>query len=263
MAKSRKWRGVRFLCYHSVTDEERYKSLINFTPTILQEDFRAHMTWLHKHQYHIVTMDDALSLLESGSAKHSQYICMTFDDGRLDNITSAWPILKEYNFSAHFFINSDLIGKTIIRNINYISFSDQYMSADDICTLVKDGASIGSHSKSHHHLSGLDNAQQIMELKESKLELEKILQQHVRTFAYPYSSYMGVQKNVGLAGYEYAFKINMGTVSSITSKVRHEIPRNLMMSSDNNSYNYIIMSGGYDFSRHYIDFNTHLRHFIS
>ena len=104
--RAHRWRGVRFLCYHSVGQPGELPALAWRTPTISVDSFRRHLELMHKSGYRVVSMDRALELLASGNAEDGQYICLTFDDGRQDNFVNAWPLLRAAGHSAHFFVSS-------------------------------------------------------------------------------------------------------------------------------------------------------------
>lgn len=63
------------------------------------------------------------------------------------------------------------------------------LTPDEILELAKDGSvEIGAHTVNHPPLSMIPVSDQIREIEESKLELEKILDRPVTSFAYPYGT---------------------------------------------------------------------------
>lgn len=58
--------------------------------------------------FQVLPLDDALSRLAEGTLP-SRALCITFDDGYLDNIEVALPILRRHGLVATFFIASGLI----------------------------------------------------------------------------------------------------------------------------------------------------------
>jgi peptidoglycan/xylan/chitin deacetylase (PgdA/CDA1 family) len=61
-----------------------------------------------KNNYHIISPIELLNQLEQKSIKPNQ-VCITFDDGYLDNFTQARPLLEKYQIPATFFIASHFL----------------------------------------------------------------------------------------------------------------------------------------------------------
>tara|TARA_B110000091_G_C13797111_1_gene468390 strand:- start:1198 stop:2106 length:909 start_codon:yes stop_codon:yes gene_type:complete len=123
------------------------------------------------------------------------------------------------NFSLQDKPTSSII-KTLVerfdfnRGISYIDDSPMnlFLNEMDIGKLVKDGAIIGSHSKSHYPLSKLNNDQLKQEIQEDKIALESMLDKEVKYLAFPFgkknhynASVIDVAKK---AGFERAFTTN-------------------------------------------------------
>jgi peptidoglycan/xylan/chitin deacetylase (PgdA/CDA1 family) len=69
--------------------------------------FDAQMSILSR-VFRVLPLDDALAHLNEGTLP-SRALCVTFDDGYLDNIEVALPILQRHGLSATFYIASGLI----------------------------------------------------------------------------------------------------------------------------------------------------------
>jgi peptidoglycan/xylan/chitin deacetylase (PgdA/CDA1 family) len=104
--------------------------------------------------------------------------CLFFDDGYQNQYDVALPILLQHDFKATFSFITDYIGTG--------SAIWEYIDVKEIRKLAKHGMDIGSHTKTHAHLTNdLSDQQLTEELVDSKAHLEK-LGFHVRTFVYPY-----------------------------------------------------------------------------
>ncbi|MDB5393547.1 MAG: cda1 [Rhodospirillales bacterium] len=109
-----------------------------------------------------VTASQAVEILRSQARIAGKYFCVTFDDGLKDAFVNAIPILAERGIPSIFFIVP-----------SWVSASDRtYMSWDDCRQLAQHGATVGSHSLSHHRFSTLDGHQAREELVASKSRLE-------------------------------------------------------------------------------------------
>jgi peptidoglycan/xylan/chitin deacetylase (PgdA/CDA1 family) len=91
------------LLYHRVLNQP--DDLSPGEPSAAQ--FDAQMAILSRI-FRVLPLDDALSRLSDGTLP-SRALCVTFDDGYLDNIEVALPILRRHGLNATFFIASGLI----------------------------------------------------------------------------------------------------------------------------------------------------------
>jgi peptidoglycan/xylan/chitin deacetylase (PgdA/CDA1 family) len=253
--RAHRWRGVRFLCYHSVGRPEELPELERRTPAISVDGFRRHLEFLRDASYQVVSMDRALDLLAGGAAEHGQYICLTFDDGRRDNFVNAWPLLRAAGLSAHFFVSSSLIGATVHHRLADGELVDRYMDADMLRTIVREGGSIGSHAHGHVDLTRLDAAALRSELRESRRLLEDVTGGPIHTHAYPWAVYnRRVLAATRDAGYRYAFGSGAGGTVKLLGpggRGRLAITRNSLRTGPDAAENYVAMSGGLDFTRLY------------
>ena len=83
------------LLYHRVNTIDNDINLLAVSP----EHFREQMEWLKKN-YPIVRFEDDWNLSTEDS------VCITFDDGYMDNFTNALPVLKELRIPATVFVST-------------------------------------------------------------------------------------------------------------------------------------------------------------
>ena len=95
MFRKRK-RGIRLpiLMYHSA--EKNPNGPYTITPELLDSDF----DYLSKNGYTPVFVSDVINYVLNDVPLPVKPIVITFDDGYLDNLTYAFPLLKKYNFKA-------------------------------------------------------------------------------------------------------------------------------------------------------------------
>jgi len=215
--------------------------------------FHEQMKIISESGIQVLSMPDALKKLNTGEAKNGQFICITFDDGYMDNLTVAWPILKKFNYPVHIFIVSGWIGTT--RTIENKTPQKQADMIDEqaLKRFLDEGGTIGSHSVSHSNMLNIDRNTISKELHESKTVLEKIAGEHmVTTFAYPYAFFTpSMQKQLTEAGYDYAFTIELGPVTKIKEDKKFQIPRTVVGTDETLSIFKLKIEGGYDWSRIY------------
>ena len=83
------------LLYHRVNTLDNDINLL----AVSQEHFREQMEWL-KNNYPIVRFEEDWDILEEDS------VCITFDDGYMDNFMNALPILQELQIPAAIFVST-------------------------------------------------------------------------------------------------------------------------------------------------------------
>ena len=100
------------LNYHRIGDARtsQYDSAV-FSATA--EDFETQVAHLRRY-YNVVSLDEAVASLLNPGWNAASRILITFDDGYLDNYTTAFPILKAHGLSAVFFLCTAYVGSAII-----------------------------------------------------------------------------------------------------------------------------------------------------
>jgi peptidoglycan/xylan/chitin deacetylase (PgdA/CDA1 family) len=253
------WRGVRFLCYHSVVDDRRAMHPVIKDLSVTTKEFRNHLEYFHQSGLPVISMRSAIELLESGKAQESKYVCLTFDDGDMDHYSVSWQIIKEFGLQAHFFVVSDFIGKTFVSEYDGQESARTYMGKDEIETILKEGGTIGCHGKTHSILTRLNHHQLADEIKRSKDQIEALLGEPIFTFAYPGALYDRVViQALRQAGYKYAFNVNYGSVRNLKGKNYYTISRNLIHGSYDEG-NYLTFQGGYDWAKYYSVIKTKIK----
>ena len=94
--------GLVVLTYHRIAEpgvDLFYEPVISATP----ESFRAQVEWLH-NRVRLLTLDELVDQVESGSPWREPAMLLTFDDGYRDNFDLAVPILRERSVPATFFV---------------------------------------------------------------------------------------------------------------------------------------------------------------
>jgi len=94
-------RGAVILCYHRIAELTPDAHALCTPPAV----FRAHMRTLREHFTPIAL--DALVRAAADGTIPDNAVAVTFDDGYLDALTDASPILMEFGIPATFFVNSD------------------------------------------------------------------------------------------------------------------------------------------------------------
>lgn len=189
--------NVPILNYHMVGD-------LSIALCISADGFDQQMKYLFDNGYTTITPDQLLAHMKYGKPLPEKPVMITFDDGYLDNYTTAYPILKKYEQKAVFFLIT-----------GYIGVDPRFMNWQQAKEMSDNGMSMQAHTVNHVNLTKLAPEEAYRELAESKRTLEEELGKPVRYLAYPEG---GVNKSVAqlakTAGYRGAFSVRFGEASS-------------------------------------------------
>lgn len=186
--------GATILVYHSVEPKtDKKEGVMQKHYHIFPENFRAQMQYLKDNGYAVIPMKVYLDHINKGTEIPKKSVVLTFDDGWKNQYEFAYPILKEFGYTATFYIITGSVeGKS-------------YMTWNDVKELDRAGMDIESHSVTHPNLTKIDADKAKNEIVQSKKILEEKLGHSIGMIAYPYyGNNAAVQKLVADAGYTSA-----------------------------------------------------------
>lgn len=206
------WKRPRVLMYHMVRehiDGAKFNKL-RVKPT----EFEKQVAWMKAEGFHFVTMQE----LQDNWGQHPEKtVAITFDDGYLDNLENAYPILEKYQAKATIYVVVDR------HNRDWSTYKKAHHNSGELAREAKlndeqvqflaqsDVVEIASHTLTHANLDKLDDAACLAELVDSKQQLEQLTGKAVNSFAYPFGIYS--QRDVALAkqaGYHNAVTTKEG-----------------------------------------------------
>lgn len=96
--------------YHRINDPYQ-KDFDSFKPNVsaTPQDFDRQLAYLAKW-FNVVSLKDVVEWLDGHKDLPPYAALITFDDGYLDNYTSAFPLLRKHNFPALIFLTTGHIG---------------------------------------------------------------------------------------------------------------------------------------------------------
>lgn len=99
--------GIYCFNYHRIGDED--KSV--FDPNVFSctaEQFEKHVIFFNQ-AFTVISVEQLISMIHKQQPIDKKYALITFDDGYIDNYTTAFPILKKHNTAAAFYIATDYL----------------------------------------------------------------------------------------------------------------------------------------------------------
>lgn len=203
---------IRILMYHSINNDS--SDVHSVTLAAFEDQMRSLAT-----NHGVISLDQLNNHLDGKESVPDNSVVITFDDGLVNNYTTAYPILKKYNLPAAMFIVPSWIASQQEVEANQTSRNGRrYMMWEQIQEIAQDGISIGAHTISHRSLPTLTPAEICYDLSESKARLEQQIDQPIKFFAYPYGAFRDITKDimrmVAECGYTCAVTSLSGTNNS-------------------------------------------------
>jgi len=115
--------GAIVLMYHSVADE-RDRAWIDPANNLDPDLFRAQMSFLAKHRT-VISMNELVGAMAQSRELPAGAVVLTFDDGYLNNLRVATPILREFGLAATMYLPTKHIdgGETQWIDRLFVAFS--------------------------------------------------------------------------------------------------------------------------------------------
>lgn len=175
------------LLFHRIIIEDKPSKIMEVSKSF----FKRCLFSIKEASLPVICLGDFVKLsLYTNSYKRA--ISITFDDGWDSDYKIAFPVLKEYEFKATFFITTQWINKK------------GYVQERWLKEISQSGMEIGSHTLSHRYLTQLSENEAYEELYGSKCKLEELLGREVTAVSIPGGEYNG--KIIKLA-YKAGYKI--------------------------------------------------------
>lgn len=157
--------GVYTLCFHHVVPSA-------------QDNFAAQLRFL-KRRGTFVSADAAVEGLAAGRAGEGRTFVLTFDDGYMDNLEVAMPVIQDLCVPAMMFLVSDWVTAPPADG-------QRYMGPAAVERWRAAGLDIGSHGAAHQRFSRLSHAEAAADLARSKETLTTLAGGPIRHFACPW-----------------------------------------------------------------------------
>lgn len=137
--------GYPILMYHALSEEAQGEYY-----TLTELNFRNQMRTIAEADRVGVSLE---AMINNGD-RDGRGVVLTFDDGHVSNIGIALPVLREFGFTATFFVTTGRVGT-----------SSKWLSWDDSCALQAARMDIQVHGHTHRFLDSLTESEQREELE--------------------------------------------------------------------------------------------------
>lgn len=151
------------------------------------------------------------TLYKPGAKLPRKPIVITFDDGYVNFLTNALPVLRSYRFMATVFLVANQLGGINEWDVVKGDVSEPLMSIAQIQQAREAGTEFGSHTLDHADLQAVTPEEAWRQIDGSKRQLEEMLACEVDAFCYPYGRKTpDVCEMVRRAGYRVACSTEKG-----------------------------------------------------
>jgi len=200
-------RTLCVLMYHKVN------AVDGNTVTVPPSAFDEQMAQLAELDYTVVSLDDVIRHYLDREPLPPRAVLITFDDGYVDNLENAAPILQRYGYPAVLFAPIGYLGaRRPLPHDEHLAargIVNRTLDWSELADLERHGIRVESHGIGHRPLADLEVDEAAREITLSKLRLEEALGRPVRAFAYVKGSeahYRPVHLSLlRQAGYDVAF----------------------------------------------------------
>lgn len=179
--------GIPVVVYHHILPKEQ---IITTKSTISQESFSEHMRYLHSAQFTTITTEQLAKYMHGEIILPMHAVLITFDDGLLSTKEYAYPILKDYEFTAvQHMISSRILSEETERTFD-ANGPLQFFTEQEMAEL----SDVFQYEAHTHDLHRLEDGQGVA-LRLNAAQIEQDLQQnvaqlgHVTSIAYPFGHY--------------------------------------------------------------------------
>jgi peptidoglycan/xylan/chitin deacetylase (PgdA/CDA1 family) len=194
--------GIPVLMYHRVDARLSALDPITVGLTVMQPTFESELKVLQSAGYQSTTLAAVRDALDQHAALPARRLVLTFDDGYEDNYAVVFPLLRQYGFTATFFVVTSSVG------------TRDHLTVAQIREMAQAGMDIESHGVHHIDFSALSLADARRELLRSREAIAGWTGRPVTFFAYPAGRYSAALEHLlDTLGYRGALTERPGFVT--------------------------------------------------
>lgn len=206
---------IPILVYHQI--EEAPKKGAPFRSLYVSPAaFARQMTMLKLLGYQGMSMTDLQPFLRG--EKSGKVVGITFDDGYLNNLTNALPVLQKHGFTSTCYVVDGLLGQTNVWDAHVGIAQTPLMTAEQLLQWQAGGQEVCAHTQDHVDLLSVNEINAWKQIAKSKTTLQTLLGKPVNHFCYPYGNFDERHSTMAKqANYETATTTVRGRVHAATN----------------------------------------------
>jgi peptidoglycan/xylan/chitin deacetylase (PgdA/CDA1 family) len=121
---------------------------------------------------------------------YGRTVLLTFDDGLLSFLENALPELEKLRMPAVLFVVSGALGAPPAwSHYSNEEFPQERTLTEEELRTLPENVLIGSHTVTHPMLTLLEERDARLEIRESRIQLERLLRKPVKLFSFPYGAF--------------------------------------------------------------------------
>jgi glycosyltransferase involved in cell wall biosynthesis len=174
-------RGVPVLMYHAFGDRDEGDRFV-----VSKRALNRQLLLLRLLGYRGIHFEDLVAALREGRLPPCRAVVITIDDGYLDNLEVALPLLRRHGFPATIYLVSAKMGGVNDWTQDGALADRPLLSWEQAQELEKHDLRLGAHTRTHPELPTRDDDAVRTEVSGSRQDLIARLGSPIATFAYPY-----------------------------------------------------------------------------
>ncbi|MBE7027008.1 MAG: polysaccharide deacetylase family protein [Ruminococcaceae bacterium] len=215
------------LMYHSILQNPSSAGKYVVSPGTFENDIK----YLKDNGYTSILSDELIAYVKNGEPLPSKPVMITLDDGYLNNLTYALPILEKYDMKAIISVVGKYTERFSAEDDHNPSYS--HFSWEDINTCIASGRiEIGNHSYDMHSQGarkgttkkrGESETEYEKVLSEDVLKMQALLLEHCnaqpKVFTYPYGAVSNASVDIIK---KLGFEVSFGCCEKVNEISRNE-----------------------------------------
>lgn len=207
---------VPILVYHNIQSAAEAGNVRAADLTMRPEVFTAQMQYLKDNGIAVISLGALVDALEGKGRVPARAVVITFDDGRVNQLTNAVPVLRKHGFPATFFPFTHAMDR-----------NPRYFTWEQLRELERQGMTVGSHTNLHVRVDRVRDPKEMdKEVRGSREAIRKNLGSEGAFFAYPWGAMSPTADSaVRAAGFRAARVYDGKTWNSRATLMRlHAVP---------------------------------------
>ena len=174
-------RGVPVLMYHAFGERDEGDRYV-----VSRKALSRQLRLLRLLGYRGIHFEELVEALRESRLPPCRAVAITIDDGYLDNLEVAEPVLRRHGFPATVFLVSGKLGGVNDWTDEGALADRPLVTVEQARELRRRGISLGAHTRTHPELPAQSDEAVRAEVGGSRQDLAERLGEEVATFAYPF-----------------------------------------------------------------------------